>query len=306
LSCLANDNCVCSKCAKIKQSYAQILETKCLSGLNNDDCRCDNCIKKILEDTGEGFINCHFCNDKILVSFPLICKTCNYIGCLKCLNDDCKCSNCTKIVLRSGVCYACESYKEVNSEGFCDDCIRQTELYHSKNAHLKVEFIKNSNHDPIISDHPVQKEIDIPGYREAVTDVDRLIKQIYPNFKGEGPCKECKQRTTRRIVFQITYPDPYFLCMSCAKCSMCGGKYKGSCWSWPANEELVCGLCVCGISIPRDIPWDESSEAKVSMFDVIDIYKEKTRKKECELTFKLRDRLLKRISDQEQLETMTL
>jgi len=419
LSCLANDNRVCVNCVKIKAATTQMSFTGCLSGLANDDCQCDNCIKRTSENIKKALINCHFCNDEILVPYPLTCKTCNYIGCMKCLNDDCKCSNCVKFVEkspRSAICFSCDTYKEVNNEGFCDECIHQTALYHSNDAQIKadytrseLEFIKssnnkqvspinnsnhnpinNSNHDPITNsdyimisptmprkpkqnkneilrlqylngeladdrpDHVVRedekstswrqridrtanvafalkqkreddkteehskvaKQIDIPTvegsrvdnlklFNETVRDVDRLVGQLYPNLKGEGPCRECGERSTRKIVFQTALPDPYFLCMSCARCSRCGEKNKGRCWMWPANKEFICGHCVCRICLEWDGPWDESVEKEVDTYAMMAIYRQKTEKDEYDLICKVRDILSKRVYDQEQTQQIT-
>lgn len=386
LSCLANDNCVCGKCAKIKESNRQTSFTGCLSGLANDDCRCDNCIKTMVEDIKKSSVNCHFCNDEILVPYPLVCKTCKYIGCMKCLNDDCICSNCVKSVEkfpRSSVCYSCDVYKEVNNEGFCDECIHQTALYHSNDAQVKaaytkseLEFIKNSsnrpesnsinnsNHGPTTNSSPIvnsgytpnksevlrlrNSDDKLPFYRtpdyvnirdrEPVSskpkldrpvkpanigiqiikevdltlspeiDVSRLVEELYPNLGKEGPCKDCGEKTNRRVIFQTAVPDPYFLCMSCARCSVCGEENRGRCWIWPADKQLVCGYCVCKISMECDNSWNESMDKAVHISVIIEMYREKTEKDEHDLACIVRELLFKRINSQQQtqLEQITL
>lgn len=344
LSCLANDNCVCNKCIEIKQNTQNITVN----------------LRK--ENLGKDSINCHFCNDEILIPYPLVCKTCKYIGCIKCLNDDCMCNNCVRAVEKfpkSAVCYSCDIYKEVNNEGFCDECIHQTALYHSNESQIKtnytkseLEFIKNnpsnnsvvnSNHDPVIDSNfmaisPIlqrnirwDKTCDYirtgnmvkktrPEFEEKPIDqkrvistpqiasspqinVDYLVEKLYPNLGKEGPCKDCGERSTRRVVYQNTVSDPYFLCMSCARCSICGEKNRGRCWIWPADKQLVCGYCVCEIAMEWDNSWNESLDKAVHMSVIIEMYHAKTAKEDYDLICEVRDKLE---SKDMQLEMVTL
>ena len=328
LSCLANDDRKCNKCSGMgitKTSKIMTLEP--------------NSSAVQMSNSENISMNCHFCDNEIHIPFPLICKTCKYIGCMNCLNDDCQCKVCGTTTLPSFMlkrCFGCDTIKAVNFDGFCEECIHQTALYHLNESTTTKEYTKfelesiihnstidnsankdstpnkpdnkisNSNHVVVkngkekLAGSPELVRSQNPVFESNVgmarREIDELVRKLYPNLGREGPCKDCGEKTGRRIVIQTVLPDPYFLCMSCAKCGICGEKNRGRCWVWPSDRELVCGYCVCKISMEWDKPWNESIDKALHMSVIIDMYTEKTAKEEYDLMCKVRDGLRERVS----------
>lgn len=231
--------------------------------------------------------HCSFCKSDIYLPYPLTCSKCKKIACLSCLtNDDCVCNDClTKFAVANSktnfkllestqkfaICPACDIYVEVNDDGFCDECIHQTALYHSKDQFIEeptkksktVTFenvqplnIQNSNHPTVEKEIAVPIELGTPALKNSPSDdegfmreeIRTLVSYFYPDLKTDGKCKECGKEANRRVVVQMTTPDPYFICFSCVKCSLCEKTDKGNHWSWRADEEFICGNCIYSIA----------------------------------------------------------
>jgi hypothetical protein len=138
LSCLTNDGCLCDRCFKTEAK--RTLKERTPKEIAKTSSKIENyCLK------------CYCCSEDILVSFPLACKQCNNITCMNCLNDNLNCNKCLSTAVNNSnninnnnnninkikteekfaICYACDVYQKVNNDGFCDECIDQTALYHS-------------------------------------------------------------------------------------------------------------------------------------------------------------------------------
>ena len=215
---------------------------------------------------------CHFCKSNIYLPYPLECSKCKKIGCLSCLtNDDCVCNDCAnrspidvsqpkfkllESTQKFAICHACDIYVEVNDDGFCDECIHQTALYHSKDQFMEPPVkkinIENSNHVIVEKETPVELATPALKYSNEEglmrDEINTLVEYLYPDLKRDGKCKDCGKDANRRVIIQMTTPDPYFICFSCVKCSLCGKMNKGNHWSWRADEEFICGNCIYEIA----------------------------------------------------------